>query len=640
VRGAATPDADAVDSINLVPDEYRGLNRYDARRQIVAAIDAEGLMITVEQNTMMQPYGDRSNEVIEPMLTKQWFVRAKPLAEPSIRAVEDGRIRFVPENWAKTYYEWMHNIQDWCISRQLWWGHRIPAWYDAAGNIYVARNEAEARAKYDLGDDVALQQDEDVLDTWFSSALWPFSTLGWPEQTEVLQRFYPTSVLVTGFDIIFFWVARMIMLGLEFMGDVPFREIYVHGLVRDYDGAKMSKSKGNVLDPLDLIEGIELEELVAKRTSGLLQPQKAKAIEQATRRNYPNGIAAYGTDALRFTFAALASPGRDIRFDLGRVEGYRNFCNKLWNAARFVLMQVEQAELDGAAQLSLADRWINSRLQRTTAEVTRQFDHYRFDLASKALHDFVWHQFCDWYLELVKPVLGSNASSAAQKTGTARNLLQALEAILRLLHPLMPFITEEIWQRVAPLARREALAPGGESISMQAFPQVDAARMDTAAEAEAEWLQAVIVGLRQIRGEMDIAPSRSMPLLVAGASAEDQQRLQAHRGAIDFLARIESIAYIDANEAPIAATALVGDMQLLVPMAGLIDQAAELSRLDKQLTRLDKEISSTRARLANPNFVDKAPAEVVAGARAQAERAKREHAELTAQRARIAALSA
>ena len=639
VRGE-TPNAVDVDAINLVPDDYRGLDRYEARRQIVEAIDSEGLMIAVEDKAIMQPYGDRSGDVIEPMLTNQWFVDAKTLAKPAIEAVETGRIKFVPSNWDKTYYEWMRNIQDWCISRQLWWGHRIPAWYDADGHIYVGKSEAEVREKHGLGSEVTLTQDEDVLDTWFSSGLWPFSTLGWPEKTKALETFYPTSVLVTGFDIIFFWVARMIMMGLEFMDDVPFREVYVHGLVRDSDGAKMSKSKGNVLDPIDLIDGIDLESLVTKRTANMMQPQKARAIEKATRKAFPDGIAAHGTDALRFTFAALASPGRDIRFDLGRVEGYRNFCNKLWNAARFTLMQIPEdytPAADDAVELSQADRWIVSRLQRVEREVATQFDQYRFDLAAKAIHDFIWHYFCDWYLELIKPVLSGDASDAA-KAGTRRTLLRTLEATLRLAHPLMPFITEEIWQRVAPLARGQALASNGESISVQPFPRADDARIDAVAEAEIDWLRDVIAGLRTIRGEMDIAPSQTIPVMVANASASDRERLATHRAAIDFLARVESVDEIAADDAPEAATALVGDMQLRVPLAGLIDQEAELARLDKRLAKLEKDLAGIRGRLSNESFVAKAPADVVDKAREQQASVEREAAELAEQRQRIAAL--
>ncbi|MES1953561.1 valyl-tRNA ligase [Salinisphaera hydrothermalis EPR70] len=641
VASGETPDAMTVDAINLVPDEYRGLDRFEARQQIVAAIDAEGLMITVEDKKIMQPYGDRSNAVIEPMLTNQWFADAKTLAKPAIEAVEDGRIRFIPENWSKTYFEWMRNIQDWCISRQLWWGHRIPAWYDASGNVYVGASEAAVRDKHSLADDVALSQDDDVLDTWFSSALWPFSTLGWPEATDALKTFYPTNVLVTGFDIIFFWVARMIMMGLEFMDDVPFREVYIHGLVRDSEGAKMSKSKGNVLDPIDLIDGIDLESLVAKRTSGMMQPQKAAKVEKATRAEYPNGIQAYGTDALRFTFAALASYGRDIRFDLGRVEGYRNFCNKLWNAARFALMQVPDDFVpadDAGVELSMADRWIVSRLQRLEADMAAHFETYRFDLAANAIHDFIWHHFCDWYLELIKPVLSNPEASDTAKAGTRRTLVRTLETTLRLLHPLMPFITEEIWQRVAPLARGAALDANGESISLQPYPSADTTRIDDEAEADIEWLKKVINGLRTIRGEMDIAPKQKIPLIVANASDSDRKRLTTHRAAIDFLAGVESVDEMAASDIPESAVALVGDMQLRVPLAGLIDTEAELARLDKRLAKIDKDLAGVRGRLSSDSFVSKAPADVVDKARAQAAELEREHAELTEQRGRIAAL--
>ncbi|XRG81723.1 valine--tRNA ligase [Salinisphaera sp. SPP-AMP-43] len=640
VASGDTPEAMTVDAINLVPDEYRGLDRFEARKQIVAAIDADGLMITIEDKKIMQPYGDRSNAVIEPMLTNQWFADAQTLAKPAIEAVEDGRIRFIPENWSKTYFEWMRNIQDWCISRQLWWGHRIPAWYDEAGNVYVGETEAAVRDAHTLPETVRLTQDEDVLDTWFSSALWPFSTLGWPDDTEALKLFYPTNVLVTGFDIIFFWVARMIMMGMEFMDDVPFREVYIHGLVRDSEGNKMSKSKGNVLDPIDLIDGIDLESLVAKRTSGMMQPQKAAKVEKATRDEYPNGIAAHGTDALRFTFAALASYGRDIRFDLGRVEGYRNFCNKLWNAARFALMQVPDdfvPAADEAVALSTADRWIVSRLQRLEADMAAHFETYRFDLAANAIHDFIWHHFCDWYLELIKPVLSGDTSVAA-KAGTRGTLVRTLETMLRLLHPLMPFITEEIWQRVAPLARGEALAETGDSISLQPYPVANEARIDAGAEAEIEWLKKVINGLRTIRGEMDIAPKQRIPVMVAQVSDADRQRLATHRAAIDFLAGVESIDELPESEIPESAVALVGDMQLRVPLAGLIDTEAELARLDKRLAKLDKDLNGVRNRLASDSFVSKAPAEVVDKARAQAAELEREHGELSEQRARIAAL--
>jgi valyl-tRNA synthetase len=628
-----TPDAALNDS---VPPRYRGLDRFKARKQVVADLEAAGLLDKTESHKLMVPRGDRTHAVIEPYLTDQWYVKVDPLAAPAIQAVEDGRIRFVPDNWSKTYFEWMRNIQDWCISRQIWWGHRIPAWYDPAGNIYVGRSEDEVRAKHALAADVKLAQDEDVLDTWFSSALWPFSTLGWPQQTPELQTFYPTSVLVTGFDIIFFWVARMIMMGLEFAGDVPFREVYIHGLVRDAEGQKMSKSKGNVLDPLDIIDGIDLESLVAKRTSGLMQPQLAQRIEKATRKEFPEGIAAYGADALRFTFAALATSGRDIRFDLGRVGGYRNFCNKLWNAARYVLMQCEGKDCgqDAAApaDLSLADRWIVSRLQNAEAEVCRHFDSYRFDLAAQAIYEFAWYEFCDWYLELSKPVL--QHGSETQQRGTRRTLVRVLETLLRLAHPLMPFITEEIWQRVAPLAGKT-----GETIMLQPYPQADASKRDPQAEAEMTWLQGFILGIRQIRGEMDIAPGKPLPVLAMNASTEDRARTVRHRALIDFLARVQDIRFLaDGESAPEAATALLGEMKLLVPMAGLIDKAAEIARLQKLIEGKRKVINGSEHRLANPQFVSNAPAAVVEKERATLAEHQRAVNELQAQLARIQSL--
>ncbi len=443
-----TPEARIADDA-LIPEAYRGLDRYEARERLIEDLKAQGLLEKVEDHRLMVPRGDRSGAVIEPYLTDQWFVKIRPLAEPAIEAVESGRIRFVPDNWKNTYFEWMRNIEDWCISRQIWWGHRIPAWYDPEGNVYVGRSEGEVRNRNELPADLPLTQDEDVLDTWFSSALWPFSTLGWPDQTHELERYYPTSVLVTGFDIIFFWVARMIMMGLEFMGDVPFREVYIHGLVRDAHGQKMSKSKGNVLDPIDLIDGIDLESLVKKRTTGLMQPQMAAKIEKQTRAEFPDGIPAFGTDALRFTFAALASTGRDINFDLGRIQGYRNFCNKIWNAARYVFMNLEGADLAGERRYTLADRWIRTRLDETVETVRAALDGYRFDHAASALYDFIWHDYCDWYLELSKPALAGDAD-AAEKRATRATLVEVLDVALRLLHPIMPYLTEEIWQRVRP----------------------------------------------------------------------------------------------------------------------------------------------------------------------------------------------
>ena len=558
----------------------------------------------------MVPRGDRSGAVIEPYLTDQWYVKVGPLAEPAIRAVEDGRIRFVPENWSKTYFEWMRNIEDWCISRQIWWGHRIPAWYDDQGNIFVGRSEAEVRERHGLGPEIALTQDEDVLDTWFSSALWPFSTLGWPEETPELQRFYPTSVLVTGFDIIFFWVARMIMMGLRFMdGEPPFREIYIHGLVRDGDGQKMSKSKGNVLDPIDIIDGIDLDSLIAKRTAGLMQPTMERRVEEATRRHFPDGIASHGSDALRFTFASLATTGRDVVFDMGRADGYRNFCNKIWNAARYVLMNTEGRDCGTGGEpvtLSVADRWIISRLQDTKAAMNRHIGAYRFDLAAQALYDYVWSEYCDWYLELSKPIL-LNSTDEPELRGTRQTLVRVLETILRLAHPFMPFISEEIWQRVAPLAGRS-----GETVMLQPYPRADDGRRDAEAERDVAWIQGFILGVRRIRGEMDIAPGKPLPVLLNNGDQTDRERLQRYRLFLERLARLESIGWLDSGEeTPESAIALVGEMQVLVPMAGLIDKDAELRRLSRDRDRARADLERAEKKLANPNFVEKAPAAVV-----------------------------
>ncbi len=625
------------------PAVYRGLDRFQARKRVVADLEAEGLVEKIEDHKLTVPRGDRTGEILEPYLTDQWYVKVAPLAEKAIKAVEDGRVRFVPDNWVNTYFSWMRNLQDWCISRQLWWGHRIPAWYDEAGNIYVGRDLDDLKRRYAsrLPPPASLKQDEDTFDTWFSSALWPFATLGWPERTADLQRHYPTSVLVTGFDIIFFWVARMIMAGLHLMDEVPFREVFITGLIRDAEGQKMSKSKGNILDPLDLVDGISLDALIAKRISGLMQPQMAKNIEETTRRQFPRGIPPLGVDALRFTFAALCSPGRDIRFDEGRAEGYRAFCNKLWNAARYVLMNCEgkdcasepgpESRVPGP-ELSLADRWIISRLQRTEAEVTRQLDVYRFDLAAQALYDFVWHEFCDWYLELSKPALQSG--NIVQQRGTRRTLVRVLEGLLRLAHPLMPFITEEIWQRVAPLAGKQ-----GESIMLQPWPRADQAKIDATVEAEMTWLQSFILGLRQIRGEMDISPGKPLPVLVQDAGAEDRARLTRHQPLLESLARIQSLRVLETGEAaPQCAAALLGRMKILVPMAGLIDKAAETARLSKLIGERQLQVKRAQSKLANAAFVDRAPAAVVDKERAQLAEHRRVLAELESQLARVQAL--
>ncbi|MFI2811568.1 MULTISPECIES: valine--tRNA ligase [unclassified Microbulbifer] len=603
-------DADA--NLNdSVPEKYRGMERFAARQQVVDDLDALGLLEKVEPHTLKVPRGDRSGVVIEPWLTDQWYVRTQPLADEAIKAVEDGSVNFVPKNYENMYFSWMRDIQDWCISRQLWWGHRIPAWYDNDGKVYVGRDEAEVRQKHGLGSDVTLRQDDDVLDTWFSSGLWTFGTLGWPEDTEELKTFHPTSVLVTGFDIIFFWVARMMMLTLYFKKEVPFHTVYVHGLVRDSHGQKMSKSKGNVLDPIDLIDGIDLESLVQKRTTGMMQPHLRDKIEKQTRKEFPEGIAAYGTDALRYTYYSLASTGRDIKFDVGRIEGFRNFCNKIWNASRYVLQNCEGYDCgqDNSSdfELSLADRWIISQLQRTEQAVREAMDTYRLDLASQALYDFTWGEYCSWYLELSKPVLWDDNASDAIKKGTRRTLIRVLETILRLAHPLMPFITEEIWQRVRDLAGKS-----GETIMLQPYPEAEENRIDGEAEAAIAALKQVIEGVRNIRGEMNISPAKKIPLILRGGSSDDRERLDSARALLAKLASLESISWINPGEtAPASATALAGDIELLVPMAGLIDVQAESARLQKEIDKLAKELQRVEGKLNNPKFVDKAPAAVV-----------------------------
>ena len=604
---------------DTTPEVYQGLDRFDARKKIVADLDALGLLDDVKDHKLMVPRGDRSGTVIEPYMTDQWYVKVAPLAGPAIEAVESGRIKFVPDNYKNMYFSWMTDVQDWCISRQIWWGHRIPAWFDESGKVYVGKNEAAVREKYSLSADLALRQDNDVLDTWFSSALWPFSTLGWPNKTEALQTWYPTNVLVTGFDIIFFWVARMIMFGLKFMdGEVPFKEVYMHGLVRDAEGQKMSKSKGNVIDPLDVIEGISLEDLLEKRTKNLMQDHTRDSIAKSTVKQFPDGIPAFGTDALRFTFAALASTGRDVRFDLQRIEGYRNFCNKLWNAARYVMMQTEDKDIglnNPDRELSQADRWIVSRLQSTAAEVAEHYDKYRFDLAAKALYEFTWHEYCDWYLELSKPVLFADDVSDAAKHGTRYTLVAVFESILRLLHPIMPYITEEIWQSIKPLLEINA-----DTIMMQPYPEADPALIDESAQTGMDWAQQFIVGIRKIRSEMDIKPGKALPVLLNNWSANDQQQFEQYEREIMSLAKIESAEWLtDGSDAPDSATALVGEMQILIPLAGLIDKDAETARLTREIEKINKQLMGVMGRLNNPAFTDKAPANVVAQVQKQAD---------------------
>jgi valyl-tRNA synthetase len=601
-----TPDAAINDN---APVKYRGLDRYEARKAVLADLEAAGLLVETKPHKLQVPRGDRTGQAIEPYLTDQWFVKMDGLARRGMELVERGDVRFVPANWINTYRHWMENIQDWCISRQLWWGHRIPAWYDASGKIYVGRDEAEVRAKHGLAGDVALSQDADVLETWFSAQLFPISTMGWPDQALMQQRgfdrFVPSSVLVTGFDIIFFWVARMIMATDHFTGEVPFKDVYITGLVRDSHGQKMSKSKGNVLDPLDLIDGITADALVAKRTTGLMQPKDAPRIEKATRREFPDGIPAFGADALRFTMAALAGPGRDIKFDLGRAEGYKNFCNKLWNATRFVLMNTEGFTAAGAPQPATdAERWILSRLAKVSGEAETHFASYRFDLLAQALYEFAWNEFCDWFVELAKPALNGDDQAAADST--RHTLLYVLETLLRLLHPLIPFVTEELWRSVAP-----KLGIDGDTISLRPYPQASGfGTADATAEAHVEWLKAMVSALRRIRSELGVSPARQVTLLLQGGNANDAARVERFASQLTFLNRIERIDTV-AGEPPAAATGIVGDLRLFVPLEGLVDLDAERTRLDKELKRVEGELAKSKGKLASETFVQNAPAAVV-----------------------------
>ena len=589
-------------SINLnAPTKYQGLDRFEARKAIVDDLDQQNLIEKIDPHTLMVPRGDRTNSIIEPYMTDQWFVKVKPLAEPAIDAVKNGSIRFVPENWEKTYFNWMENIEDWCISRQIWWGHRIPAWYDKEGNYYVADSIEEAQEQ--AGENVKLTQDEDVLDTWFSSALWPFSTLGWPEATPEMSRFYPTSVLVTGFDIIFFWVARMIMFGLKFANDVPFKDIYITGLIKDGNGQKMSKSKGNVLDPIDLIDGISLEALLEKRTQGMMQPKLAEKIQKQTKKEFPDGIPSFGTDAIRFTFTALASFGRDIKFDLKRVEGYRNFCNKLWNASRFVLMNLDSKSINFDAELSSQDKWILSRLQQVKTEVEKHLADYRLDLMSQTLYEFVWHDYCDWYLEISKPLLENDKT----KQGCEATLLKVLSETLVLLHPIIPFITEEIFEQSQKLQSNST----GKLIS-QPFPEPNKDLLNTEAEAEIDWLKEFILGIRKIRGEMNISPGKPLPCFVKSYSSKDQSYIDNNKAMLFALAKLDTVDLLSQDEEePESAIALVGEMKILIPLAGLIDKGAERDRLNKEIEKLSKLRSQFAAKLNNEKFINGAPEAVV-----------------------------
>ncbi len=625
---------------DALPADFAGLDRFVARKQMVAKFDEMGLLDQITDNDMTIPYGDRSGVVIEPMLTDQWYVRVAPLAEVATKAVVDGDIEFVPKQYENMYFSWMNDVQDWCISRQLWWGHQIPAWYDEDGKVYVGRDEAEVRQKHGLGADAKLTRDEDVLDTWFSSALWTFSTLGWPEDTEDLRTFHPTDVLVTGFDIIFFWVARMIMMTMHFVKDengkpqVPFKTVYVTGLIRDEEGNKMSKSKGNVIDPLDMIDGISADDLVQKRTGNMMQPKEAGKIKKRTLKEFPEGIEPHGTDALRFTLSALASTGRDINWDMKRLEGYRNFCNKLWNASRYVLMNTEDQDCGqaGELELSLADKWIIGQFEQTVQSFREAMDTYRFDIAAQIIYEFTWNQFCDWYLELTKPVLLKG--SEAQQRGTRNTLVSVLESLLKLMHPLMPFITETIWQRVAPLKGIEA-----DSIMIQGFPEYNAANVDAGAMSDLEWVKSFIIAVRNIRGEMDIAPSKPLSILLRHVSLEDKRRLDENQTFLYAMARLEQTEILpDDAKAPMSATALVGEMELLIPMKGLIDKDAELARIQKALDKVSVELGRVSGKLSNEKFVGKAPAAVIDKEKAKLVEFEVTKAKLEKQKAEIESL--
>ncbi|CNH32019.1 valyl-tRNA synthetase [Yersinia massiliensis] len=626
---------------SAIPEQFQGLERFAARKAVVAEFDKLGLLEEIKPHDLTVPYGDRGGVVIEPMLTDQWYVRTAPLAKVAIEAVENGEIQFVPKQYENMYYSWMRDIQDWCISRQLWWGHRIPAWYDEQGKVYVGRDEAEVRRENNLGPEIALRQDEDVLDTWFSSGLWTFSTLGWPEQTDALKTFHPTSVVVSGFDIIFFWIARMIMLTMHFMKDengkpqVPFKTVYMTGLIRDDEGQKMSKSKGNVIDPLDMVDGISLEELLEKRTGNMMQPQLAEKIRKRTEKQFPNGIEPHGTDALRFTLAALASTGRDINWDMKRLEGYRNFCNKLWNASRFVLMNTEGQDCGqdgGEMVLSLADRWILAEFNQTIKAYREAMDTYRFDLAAGILYEFTWNQFCDWYLELTKPVM--NSGSEAELRGTRHTLIEVLEALLRLAHPIIPYITETIWQRVKVLKGITA-----NTIMLQPFPEYDASQVDEKALSDLEWIKQTIIAVRNIRAEMNIAPGKPLEVMLRGASAEAQRRVVENQSFIQSLARLSSLTLLPEGEkGPVSVTKLVEGAEVLIPMAGLIDKATELDRLAKEVAKLDAEIERIESKLSNEGFVARAPEAVVAKERERMAACADAKQKLIEQQATIAAL--
>ncbi len=589
-----------------MPKAYRGMDRFDARKQIVADFKSLGLLEKIVPHKVMVPRGDRSHTIIEPYRTDQWYVKVDSMAKKALNVVKDGEVKFVPENWDKTYYQWMENIEDWCISRQLWWGHRVPAWYDEDGKIYVAETETKVREKYNLAENFKLTQDEDVFDTWFSANLWPFSTLGWPEETDRLKEFYPTQVLVTGFDIIFFWVARMIMAGCKFMDKIPFETVYIHGLINDSQGQKMSKSKGNVLDPIDIIDGIELEDLVTKRTSGLMQPEMAAKIEQITRQEFPDGINPNGCDALRFTFAALATNGRHLRFDMKRLESYRNFCNKIFNASRFVFMNTEDFKLDRQKwnPSSTPELWILSQLQNSIADYRKHLDNFRLDLASQCIYDFIWNNYCDWFVELAKPLLKQDANT---QYNVQHTLLYVLDEALRLLHPIMPFITEEIWQEL-----KVKLSLPSASIMIAQFPEFDANLVDEKSFQDMQWLQAVVLGIRQIRGEMNISPRKPLSIILENTSANDLSVLASNEQLLKTMAQLENITALkDGEQAPESAVALIGEMKINIGLAGLIDVDAEIERVNKLIETANKEIARSAGKLKNERFVSSAPEAVV-----------------------------
>ena len=589
------------------PSKYEGLDRFEARRKIVEDLQALGLIQDIEDYSLTVPRGDRSGAILEPLITNQWFLRMESLAKPAIEVVKSGELKFVPENWSKTYFEWLENIQDWCISRQLWWGHRIPAWYDSEGNVFVGESESEIRKKNNIDASIVLTQDEDVLDTWFSSALWPFSSLGWPDDTYDLKTFYPTNVLVTGFDIIFFWVARMVMMSLKFMDEIPFKEIYIHGLIKDKNGQKMSKSKGNILDPIDLIDGISLDELLEKRVQGLMQPEMENRIINETKKEFPNGIPDFGTDALRFNFAIQASTGRDIRLDLNRVEGYRNFCNKIWNASRFIRMNTNDFELldTNVSKGHPIDQWIQSRFRQTIEEVERQYGQYRFDLAATTMYEFVWNDFCDWYIELSKTLINDPDISESEKDYTKNNLILMLDSILRMLHPTIPFITEEIWQSMNEENAKR-------SIMKSSFPSSNDWSADETGARKSEWLKDFVSSVRQIRSEMNIPPKQSISIIIQDASSSDHEKLDTLGSFICNLGSVESITHKESSDdLPKSAIALLGEMKVFIPLAGLVDIEEEKSRLEKKLSKLNKELESVENRLSNDAFIKKAPIEVV-----------------------------